>query len=533
MKRREFALFASALAASAGLVQAAPVTPVIKNDLAFGLSRGTATQSTDLVRNGVSTGSQWNAQFVQSMEFDNLDGIRHNPRGNLLGMSFGTTAGGLTIFSQETAGTGSDPGAVTQIFDFASYATNNPSFPITLSRGGGLSVSPDNTRIAFTGSDSTAVYVLNYSAGNGTGNAGTLSQGRELPLVLRANSTQGTTWLNNSSFLVFDGNGNIQRIDDSGSALTNTTVATVGIPSTFGNPFTSLAYEPTVSPFVYASVSQFTGSGGTPPNTTFNKLYVLDPANSFNLVATRDYSTSIQTAREIHFDSKGNLLVSQFGSGTINASIDRIDNAVNVAGLTDNVSTDFYTAGFTASFSGHDVALGHIDYVNAGVNVDVRGNGYVTEYFGASPISTVRSKIVSGYAGGSWNGTGIRSSVAATTPGTGVGYADVASGTFFGETVTQPSVVVGLTLLGDANLDRVVDIGDFSTLAANFNVVGDWVQGDFDYSGTVGIGDFSLLAANFNRTFPGSLPRGAAVPEPAALSLLALGAASLLRRRRD
>jgi hypothetical protein len=87
------------------------------------------------------------------------------------------------------------------------------------------------------------------------------------------------------------------------------------------------------------------------------------------------------------------------------------------------------------------------------------------------------------------------------------------------------------SIYGDTDFDRVVDIGDFSTLAANFNSPGSWLAGDFEGDGTVGIGDFSQLAANFNRKAPGALPRGAAVPEPVS-TLLPLVALTLAARRR-
>ena len=91
------------------------------------------------------------------------------------------------------------------------------------------------------------------------------------------------------------------------------------------------------------------------------------------------------------------------------------------------------------------------------------------------------------------------------------------------------------TINGDANFDRVVNIADFSVLAANFNQPGDWLSADFDGSGTTAIGDFSLLAANFNQTAPAarvSPPRtGGIVPEPGTV-VVGLAIPFLSRRRR-
>ena len=82
---------------------------------------------------------------------------------------------------------------------------------------------------------------------------------------------------------------------------------------------------------------------------------------------------------------------------------------------------------------------------------------------------------------------------------------------------------------GDANIDGIVDIGDFASLAANFNMPfgAVWESGDFNYDNAVDIGDFSILAANFG--FTGPTDR-ATVPEPAGAALLA--ALGVLRRRR-
>jgi hypothetical protein len=113
------------------------------------------------------------------------------------------------------------------------------------------------------------------------------------------------------------------------------------------------------------------------------------------------------------------------------------------------------------------------------------------------------------------------------------------------------------TRTGDLNLDGAVTISDFIDLASNFNRTSDttWQEGDLNYDGAVTISDFIDLAANFNGTYAGSIGAvsaedqqtlarfalslgvdpsviGSAVPEPAALSMLALGAVGLMGRRR-
>jgi autotransporter-associated beta strand protein len=113
------------------------------------------------------------------------------------------------------------------------------------------------------------------------------------------------------------------------------------------------------------------------------------------------------------------------------------------------------------------------------------------------------------------------------------------------------------TRTGDLNLDGTVTIADFLGLAGKFNTVGTatWQDGDLNYDRSVTIADFLALAGNFNSSYTGSLGEasaedfqllasfasshgvdpsviGSAVPEPATLSLLAVGAIGLMGRRR-
>ena len=86
---------------------------------------------------------------------------------------------------------------------------------------------------------------------------------------------------------------------------------------------------------------------------------------------------------------------------------------------------------------------------------------------------------------------------------------------------------------GDADINKTVDIGDFSVLASSFNATAKkWTEGDFTGDEIVGIGDFSLLAANFNQSVPSSAARPGAVPEPTSACSVLMSAAIVGRRRR-
>lgn len=82
---------------------------------------------------------------------------------------------------------------------------------------------------------------------------------------------------------------------------------------------------------------------------------------------------------------------------------------------------------------------------------------------------------------------------------------------------------------GDANRDKMVDVGDLGILGANYGAASgkNWLTGDFTGDGAVDVGDLGVLGANY-----GTSIAPAAIPEPATLSLLALGVVGLIRRRR-
>jgi hypothetical protein len=192
--------------------------------------------------------------------------------------------------------------------------------------------------------------------------------------------------------------------------------------------------------------------------------------------------------------------------------------------------------------------------------LDLANNRLVVDYDPAaaagSPIASVRTALLAGYAAGKWNGPGIGSTGIAATRS--LGYAEASDvlgasgGTFGSASLDGSAVLVRNTLAGDANLDGKVDFLDLARLAQNYNVTDGtrtWAQGDYNYDGNVDFTDLAKLAQSYNTTLPGgaaAIPAGAPagfeadlarafaeVPEPSALVMLTgLAAVAVMGRRR-
>jgi hypothetical protein len=204
--------------------------------------------------------------------------------------------------------------------------------------------------------------------------------------------------------------------------------------------------------------------------------------------------------------------------------------------------------------------------VSAGGRIDLADNDIMVNYpvAGPSPLGTYDS--VAGYSGmtrliadaynfGSWDGVGngITSSVAATTGGLttiGIGDASALLGLAGGETsswnaqvVDGSSVLAMYTYAGDANLDGVIDGGDYGAIDNNVQVSGasGYSNGDFNYDGVIDGGDYGLIDNNIQAqgaplggSSVASMPSSVtAVPEPTVACAIAfIGATLTVRRRR-
>ncbi len=338
--------------------------PIAVGDIALGLSTNNAGTTTQQVRGGTQVGSWTALTFTQSFEYDNCDGpFSHS--GNLLGLNFGTTAAGGSIVSYSTNGSN---------FGQVIYSFNAGTGGIATTRIGGLSVSPDNTKIACYGFDSGQVYIFDYTAGTCGAGMATVSNPIVSAGLGNTGDTQGTAWLDDNTVIAYSITG-----QPSGSVLWTIPVADpmnpvlqliVGVPGNESG-FSDVEYNPCISPYIYANYSNFAN------NLTENRLTIIDPragSGAWTQVAQLNLSTSLQTGREIALGNDRHLYMSQFAGSTapqpkiyvdrltLDPNFDGIIDAGDVALYADNSTVDFYTqaGGVNASFNGIDVVVGRV-----------------------------------------------------------------------------------------------------------------------------------------------------------------------------
>jgi hypothetical protein len=150
--------------------------------------------------------------------------------------------------------------------------------------------------------------------------------------------------------------------------------------------------------------------------------------------------------------------------------------------------------------------------LNESAKLDLRTNSLIVDYAagGTSPFASLSSQIaLARGVSGDWDGVaGITSSVAATTSGlTTLGIAEAAANyglspsetiAVSGQTVDGTSVVIKYTYAGDANLDGVIDGGDYGVIDNFAQVPGayGYFNGDFNYAGLIDGGDYGMIDNN-------------------------------------
>jgi hypothetical protein len=160
----------------------------------------------------------------------------------------------------------------------------------------------------------------------------------------------------------------------------------------------------------------------------------------------------------------------------------------------------------------------------------------------------VTNLIKTGRGNGTWNGSGIVTSMSDAQPAqalTTIGIATAsqvlgialgATAMWSGEQVTGDDPLIAYTYAGDANLSGYVDADDYFQIDSHNGTTDNseksFYNGDFDYDGSIDGDDYFLIDTSYLGQSGSLYPAAgvSSVPEPSAGVLLALG--WMLRRRR-
>ncbi len=297
----------------------------------------------------------------------------------------------------------------------------------------------------------------------------------------------------------------------------NATPIQTGILTT---QFTDTGLSPGATYYYQVAAADATGEGD---RTTESSGTV--STTTINATAGVDTISLVQNTDHLHIDwtlgsTTGQLLIGDPAGLTINGA--GSNDFITLSNLNGNPlpATIHLNGTFT---------INNLPSANplAGTKLEIGQSTVFISYAGsASPAALIQQYLTNGYNAGGWNGaasvsTGaITSSAAATgSAGTfGIGYADSADGLVSG----QPANTIELryTLMGDTNLDRIVNSTDSITTARNYLAAGKtaWDLGNFNYDSTIDMSDATLLQKNFNATATGSA-QPASVPIAAASAL--------------
>jgi hypothetical protein len=147
----------------------------------------------------------------------------------------------------------------------------------------------------------------------------------------------------------------------------------------------------------------------------------------------------------------------------------------------------------------------------AGVNLEIGRSTLVVSYAnpGVDPVTAIRQYLMGGFNGGGWNGvatasSGVITSLDAASGAAGVfgiGYVDSVDGVVAGQPVN--TVEIRYTVMGDTNLDGVVNSIDAIAVARNYLLPGaQWDRGDFNYDGVIDLRDAQIVQKNYNVVVP-------------------------------
>ena len=142
--------------------------------------------------------------------------------------------------------------------------------------------------------------------------------------------------------------------------------------------------------------------------------------------------------------------------------------------------------------------------ITGGGKLDLGGNAMVVNDASSGAVAALSA---SGRNGGSWDGAGIVTSMAAGSLATigvsqasdALGIGSTQTGLWEGQAVSGSAVLVRYTYAGDANLDGVVNGDDYFKIDNGLGGKGSngYSNGDFNYDGRIDADDYFLIDSNY------------------------------------
>ncbi len=278
-------------------------------------------------------------------------------------------------------------------------------------------------------------------------------------------------------------------------------------------------------------------------------------ADGSEVVALRGASLDVAAGvARLDTDAGGNLLINvDTGAST------HFDATQHLAALD-------VASGASASLSSNGSRLLRTRSLDiaAGGTLNLNDNDLIVDYTGTSPYAAIKNHVVTGRNTGTsgiiTTATALNDTVLAV-----VDNAQFGRTSFNGIPIDATTIIGKYTFFGDGNLDGKVTGDDYVTVDANLGRTNaQWIHGDFNFSGTVTGDDYVAIDANLGKGTPNALAYvelkeemvaahvamfgeeylvklaaaeadgfgASVVPEPAAISLVGLGALGLLGRRR-
>ncbi len=430
-----------------------------------------------------------------------LAGLTLDAAGNLYGT---TSQGGSDEYGTVFKLDASHAYAISTLANFTTATGQNPQACVTLGAGGNL-------------------YGTTYAGG--TGGYGTvfkLTAASGYAISTLANFT-GANGINPQASIAIDGTGNIYGTTYQGGATAQ------GLDLAYGTVFkldasngyalstlVNFNYDngmlPQAGVIMDASGNLYgTTNGGGAPG--WGTVFKLDASNHYALSTLSSFASENggEPMGGVIMDSRGNLYGTTSGQGGGNGTIFKLD------------ASNHYALSTLVAFTGTNggTPMGNLI-------MDGAGNLYGTTSSGgtAGGGTVFKLNAASGYALST-----LVNFAGANGQSPQAGLAMDAVGDIFGTTndggANGDGTVFELLanhIPGDINGDGLVDVADYNIWAANVGRTGaTWSQGDLNGDGLVDVADYNIWAANVGKT--------AGTPEPASLSLVAIGGLAFLRRR--